>query len=119
MEINWNERDPIHRQLHDRLVEMILEGTYRNGDLLPSVRQISADHRINPITISKAFQLLVDEGVVEKKRGLGMYVMMGATEKLAQDEKRLFLMEEWPRLVGKIARLGLSVEELLEEGSVK
>jgi|TARA_B100000959_G_scaffold256350_1_gene289451 GntR family transcriptional regulator len=119
MEINWNERDPIYRQLHDRLVEMILEGTYRNGDLLPSVRQISADHRINPITISKAFQLLVDEGVVEKKRGLGMYVMMGATEKLAQDEKRLFLMEEWPRLVGKIARLGLSVEELLEEGSVK
>jgi len=85
MEINWNERDPIYRQLHDRLVEMILEGTYRNGDLLPSVRQISADHRINPITISKAFQLLVDEGVVEKKRGLGMYVMMGATEKLAQE----------------------------------
>jgi DNA-binding transcriptional regulator YhcF (GntR family) len=119
MEISWNERDPIYRQLHDRLVEMILEGIYGNGDSLPSVRQISSDHRINPITVSKAFQLLVDEGVVEKKRGLGMYVMTGAREKLAQDEKTLFLTEEWPRLREKIARLDISVDELLREGDVK
>jgi len=119
MEISWNDKDPIYRQLHDRLVEMILEGIYRNGDSLPSVRQISADHRINPITVSKAFQLLVDEGVVEKKRGLGMYVMTGAREKLAQDEKKHFLTEEWPRLLEKIERLGLSVDELLEEGDTK
>ncbi|MCH8257179.1 MAG: GntR family transcriptional regulator [Proteobacteria bacterium] len=119
MEISWNDKDPIYRQLHDRLVEMILEGIYGNGDSLPSVRQLSADHRINPITVSKAFQLLVDEGVVEKKRGLGMYVMTGAREKLAEDEKKLFLTEEWPRLLEKIARLGLSVGELLEEGEGK
>ena len=119
MEISWNDKDPIYRQLHDRLVEMILEGIYGNGDSLPSVRQISADHRINPITVSKAFQLLVEAGVVEKKRGLGMYVMIGAREKLAQDERKLFLTEEWPRLLAKIERLGLSVDELLQEGDSK
>ncbi len=119
MEISWNDKDPIYRQLHDRLVEMILEGIYGDGDSLPSVRQISANHRINPITVSKAFQLLVDEGVVEKKRGLGMYVMSGARVKLAQDEKKLFLTEEWPRLLEKIERLDLSVHELLVEGDVK
>ncbi len=119
MDINWNEKDPIYRQLHDRLVEMILEGVYRNGDVLPSVRQISSDHRINPITVSKAFQLLVDEGVVEKKRGLGMYVMTGAREKLTADEKSHFMKEEWPRIVEKIERLGLSVNELLLVGEAK
>jgi GntR family transcriptional regulator len=119
MEISWNEKDPIYRQLHDRLVEMILEGVYRNGDALPSVRQISSDHRINPITVSKAFQLLVDDGVVEKKRGLGMYVMTGAREKLTADEKSYFLVEEWPRILEKIKRLGLSVQELLQEGERK
>ncbi len=119
MEIEWNERDPIYRQLHDRLVEMILEGVYRNGDALPSVRQIASDHRINPITVSRAFQLLVDDGVVEKKRGLGMYVMMGARENLAQMEKKSFLSEEWPRILEKIARLGLSTRELLAQGEVK
>ncbi len=119
MEISWNEKDPIYRQLHDRLVEMILEGVYRNGDALPSVRRISADHRINPITVSKAFQLLVEDGVVEKKRGLGMYVMTGAREKLTEDEKAYFFTEEWPRILEKIKRLGLSVQELLNEGESK
>ena len=119
MEISWNDKDPIYRQLHDRLVEMILEGVYRNGDVLPSVRRISADHRINPITVSKAFQILVDDGVVEKKRGLGMYVMTGAREKLAQDEKTHFFKEEWPRILEKIERLGLSAQELLAEGGNK
>jgi GntR family transcriptional regulator len=116
MEISWNDKDPIYRQLHDRLVEMILEGVFRNGDSLPSVRQIASDHRINPITVSKAFQLLVDDGVVEMKRGLGMYVLMGAREKLAKDEKSHFMSEEWPRILGKIERLGLSTRELLAEG---
>jgi GntR family transcriptional regulator len=116
MEINWNDKDPIYRQLHDRLVEMILEGVFRNGDSLPSVRQIASDHRINPITVSKAYQLLVDDGVVEMKRGLGMYVLMGAREKLAEDEKSHFMSEEWPRILGKIERLGLSTRELLAEG---
>ncbi len=119
MDITWNEKDPIYRQLHDRLVEMILEGVYRNGDVLPSVRQISSDHRINPITVSKAFQLLVEEGVVEKRRGLGMYVMTGAREKLTENEKNNFMKEEWPRILEKIERLGLSVEELLCTGETK
>jgi GntR family transcriptional regulator len=98
---------------------MILEGVYRNGDALPSVRQIASDHRINPITVSKAFQLLVDDGVVEMKRGLGMYVLMGAREKLAEDEKEYFMSEEWPRILEKIKRLGLSTRELLLEGEGK
>ncbi len=119
MEISWNDKDPIYRQLHGRLVEMILEGVYQDGDALPSVRQISADHRINPITVSKAFQLLVDDGVVEKKRGLGMYVLNGARQKLAQDERRMFLREEWPRILEKIQRLDLSAESLLLEGEIK
>ncbi len=119
MEISWNEKDPIYRQLHDRLVEMILEGVYRNGDALPSVRQISSEHRINPITVSKAFQLLVDDGVVEKKRGLGMYVLMGAREKLARDERTHFMSEEWPRILEKIERLGFTAQELLSEGEGK
>jgi len=112
MEISWNEKDPIYRQLHDHLVALILEGVFRNGDPLPSVRQIAADHRINPITVSKAFQMLVDEGVVEKRRGLGMFVMPGASESLAENEKKEFLTQEWPRIRQKIDRLGISAEEL-------
>ncbi|MFP6806451.1 MAG: GntR family transcriptional regulator [Pseudomonadales bacterium] len=115
MNISWNDKDPIYRQLHDHLVDMILEGVYRNGDALPSVRQISSENRINPITVSKAFQILVDDEVVEKRRGLGMYVMVGAREKLAEDQKNTFMSEEWPRILEKIARLGLSVQVLLGE----
>lgn len=114
MQIVWNDKDPIYRQLRDRLVELILEGTFRNGDPLPSVRQIAADHRINPITVSKAFQMLVDDGVVEKRRGLGMYVAAGATERLATDEKRDFLEREWPLIRQKIDRLGIDLNTLME-----
>ena len=113
MEINWNNKEPIYLQLRDRLVELIMDGVLLEGDALPSVRQISSEQRINPITVSKAFQILVDEELVEKKRGLGMYVLSGAKEKLSTEEKRKFLEQEWPQIAERIERLGLEVDELL------
>lgn len=112
MEINWNNKEPIYLQLRDRLVELIMDGVLLEGDALPSVRQISSEQRINPITVSKAFQILVDEELVEKKRGLGMYVLSGAKEKLSTEEKRKFLEQEWPQIAERIERLGLEVDEL-------
>ncbi len=117
MEINWNNKDPIYLQLRDRLVELIMDGELQEGDALPSVRQISSQHRINPITVSKAFQILVDEQLVEKKRGLGMYVVTGAKDKLSKQERAKFLHEEWPQITERIERLGLEIDELL--GSIK
>lgn len=114
MQISWNDKDPIYRQLRDRLVEMILEGVYGDGDVLPSVRQVSSELRINPITVSKAYQSLVEEELVEKRRGLGMYVCDGAGEKLARLERDRFLNEEWPLILDRIQRLGLSAQALLD-----
>ena len=113
LEINWNNKEPIYLQLRDRLAELILDGLLSEGEALPSVRQISSEQRINPITVSKAFQILVDEQLVEKKRGLGMYVVIGARDKLSKQEKAKFLDQEWPRIVARIQRLGLEVTELL------
>lgn len=117
MDISWNNKEPIYLQLRDRLVELIIDGVLNEGDALPSVRQISSEQRINPVTVSKAIQLLVDEALVEKRRGLGMFVINGAKEKLTQDEKIKFLQEEWPQIAGKIERLGLKVDELLGNAS--
>lgn len=114
MNIDWNTKDPIYRQLHDRLVELILEGAFADGDALPSIREISSMHRINHITVAKAVQLLVDEGLVEKRRGMGMYVVAGAASRLAGNEQQKFLTEEWPQVCKKIDRLGLSAETLLQ-----
>ena len=119
MQISWNETDPIYRQLHDRMIELMLEGVYVDGDPLPSVRQIASDHRVNPITVSKAYQWLVDDGIVEKRRGLGMYMTEGAAERLVVVERNKFLNEEWPRISAKIERLGLSATELLKDRSAK
>ncbi len=113
MQINWNNKEPIYLQLRDRLVELIMDGVLKEGDALPSVRQISSEQRINPITVSKAFQLLVDDGLVEKRRGLGMYVLNGAKDKLATDERAKFLTDEWPQIAERIERLGLGLDELL------
>ena len=113
MEINWNNKEPIYLQLRDRLVELIMDGVLTEGDALPSVRQISSEQRINPITVSKAMQLLVDEELVEKKRGLGMYVLSGAKQKLSTEERRKFLEQEWPQIAERIERLGLTIDELL------
>lgn len=114
MSTHWNDKDPIYRQLYDRFVAMILEGVFAEGDSLPSVRQIAAEERINPITVSKAYQMLVDDGVVEKRRGLGMFVVNGAHEKLMTNERKTFLSQEWPQVLRKIDRLGLTPAQLLE-----
>lgn len=113
MQISWNNKEPIYLQLRDKLVEMILDGVLSEGEALPSVRQISSEQRINPITVSKAFQILVDDQLVEKKRGLGMYVVSGATEKLKLREREQFLEQEWPDILERIKRLGLEVDQLV------
>lgn len=112
MEITWNNKEPIYLQLRDRLVALIMDGVFPEGDALPSVRQIAGEQRINPITVSKAFQILVDEELVEKKRGLGMYVVKGAKDKLAKLERQKFLTEEWPQIASRIERLGLELDDL-------
>ncbi len=113
MDPNWNDNQPIYRQLRDRVVAMILEGVLEDGDALPSVRSVAADYRLNPLTVLKGYQELVDEDLVEKKRGLGMFVKAGAQKQLLKDEREQFLTEEWPRVHATIERLGLSAEELL------
>ncbi len=113
MAIAWNDSTPIYRQLRDRVVAMILDGVLKQGDALPSVRQVAADFQINPITVSKAYQELVDENLVEKRRGLGMYVTEGARNALMKSERERFLSEEWPPLYARLTRLGLSLQELM------
>jgi GntR family transcriptional regulator len=113
MSIAWNDSTPIYRQLRDRVVAMILDGVLKQGDPLPSVRQVAGDFQINPITVSKAYQELVDENLVEKRRGLGMYVTDGARDALLKSERERFLREEWPTLSARLDRLGLSLKELM------
>ena len=114
MDREWNDSQPIYRQLRDRVVAMILDGVLHEGDPLPSVRNVAAEQRLNPITILKAYQQLVDEELVEKRRGLGMFVKPGARNLLLQGERQKFLAEEWPRVHATIQRLGLTPEELLD-----
>jgi GntR family transcriptional regulator len=109
----WNDKSPIYRQLKERVIGMMLDGALKPGDALPSVRQVAADFQLNPITVSRAYQELVDETLVEKRRGLGMYVTEGAVEKLLASERERFIREEWPAMVERIRRLGLDVEGLL------
>jgi len=118
MKTEWNDSQPIYRQLRDRVVAMILEGVLKEGDALPSVRTVAADYRVNPLTVLKGYQELVDEGLVESKRGLGMFVKAGASELLMKSERQNFLKEEWPRIRATIRRLGLKPKELLD-GDVK
>ena len=115
MEPNWNDTQPIYRQLRDRIVTMILEGVVNDGDALPSVRQVAGEYQLNPLTVLKGYQALVDEELVEKKRGLGMYVKEGARLALLADERRRFLENQWPGIAATIRRLGLDPRELLEK----
>ena len=112
MRDNWNGREPIYRQLRDRVAERIIDGIWAEGEAVPSVRRISHELRINPITVSRAYQLLADEGLLETRRGLGMYVVDGARERLRELEKKAFLQREWPAVVERIGRLGLKLEDL-------
>jgi GntR family transcriptional regulator len=114
MDREWNDSQPIYRQLRDRVVAMILDGALKEGDPLPSVRNVAAEYRVNPLTVLKGYQQLVDEGLVESRRGLGMFVNAGARSLLLQGERQKFLGEEWPRIYATIHRLGLKAEELLD-----
>ena len=114
MDREWNDSQPIYRQLRDRVVAMILDGLLSEGDPLPSVRNVAAEDRINPLTVLKAYQQLVDEQLVEKKRGLGMFIKAGARNLLLQGERQKFLAEQWPRIHATIKRLGLTPKDLLE-----
>ena len=117
MEPQWDDSLPIYRQLRDRVVAMILEGVLKEGDPLPSVRNVAAEFRLNPLTVLKGYQQLVDEQLVEKRRGLGMFVSAGARNALMKDERQRFLEEEWPKVYATIQRLGLSTTDLLKNGA--
>ena len=113
MDGEWNSSQPIYRQIRDRVVAMILDGLLKDGDPLPSVRTVSADYRVNPLTVLTGYQQLVDEGLIETRRGRGMFVITGARDALLEGERQKFLREDWPRTRATIERLGLTVEELL------
>ena len=115
MDPKWNDDLPIYRQLRDRVVEMILEKVLVDGDALPSVRNVAAEYRLNPLTVLKGYQELVDEGLVEKKRGRGMFVTSGARMQLLKDERHRFLEQDWPKVAATISRLGLDTAELLKQ----
>lgn len=117
MDPQWDDSQPIYRQLRDRVVAMILEGVLKEGDPLPSVRAVAAEFRLNPLTVLKGYQQLVDEQLVEKKRGRGMFVNEGARQALMKDERTYFLETEWPKIYATIARLGLTTEELMKRGA--
>jgi GntR family transcriptional regulator len=117
MDPEWNDSQPIYRQLRDMVVAMILDGLLKDGDPLPSVRSVAAEYRVNPLTVLKAYQELVDDGLVEKRRGLGMFTTSGARERLLTAERQRFLAEQWPQILASIQRLGLDPDLLLREAA--
>ena len=117
MERDWNDTQPIYRQLRDRVVALILDGVLKEGDPLPSVRTVAADYRVNPLTVLKGYQQLVDEQLVETRRGRGMFIKPGAHRILLEAEREKFLAEQWPRVAETIRRLGLTPRELLDSAS--
>jgi GntR family transcriptional regulator len=119
MDFEWNDSQPIYRQLRGRVVAMILDGVLKEGDPLPSVRTVAADYRVNPLTVLKAYQQLADEELVETRRGRGMFINAGARTLLLRGEREKFLDEEWPRIYATIQRLGLRAEDLLDGASAK
>jgi GntR family transcriptional regulator len=114
MDAGWSDGQPIYRQLRDRVVAMILDGVLKEGDPLPSVRSVAAEYRVNPLTVLKGYQQLVDEQLVESRRGRGMFINVGARDLLLQGERQKFLEEQWPRVHATIQRLGLNAKELLK-----
>ena len=114
MDSEWNDSQPIYRQLRDRVVAMILDGVLNEGDPLPSVRSVAAEYRVNPLTVLKAYQQLVGEELVETRRGLGMFVNAGARDLLLKAERQKFLTDRWPAIAATIQRLGITPKELLK-----
>ena len=119
MDPEWNDSQPIYRQLRDRVVAMILDGVLAEGDTLPSVRNVAAEYRVNPLTVLKGYQQLADEALVEKRRGLGMFVNAGARDLLLVAERRRFLVEQWPAIDATIRRLSLTPADLLQAGGAR
>ncbi len=119
MDFEWNDSQPIYRQLRDRVVAMILDGVLKEGDPLPSVRTVAAEYRVNPLTVLKAYQQLADDELVETRRGRGMFINAGARTLLLRGEREKFLAGEWPRIYATIQRLGLQAEELLDAECAK
>ena len=113
MDREWNDSQPIYRQIHDRVVAMILDGVLGEGDPLPSVRNVAAEYRVNPLTVMKGYEQLADEGLVEKRRGLGLFINTGAKSMLLAGERQRFLAEQWPQIHATIQRLGLTAKDLL------
>lgn len=114
MSADWDDNQPIYWQLRERTVAAILDGTLAEGKPLPSVRQVAVDFQINPLTVSRAYQSLVDDDLIEKRRGVGMFVKPGARARLLESEREHFLKEEWPRLAERIAQLGLDIDDLIK-----
>ena len=114
MDSEWNDSQPIYRQLRDRVVAMILDGLLNEGDPLPSVRNVTTEYRANPLTVLKAYQQLVGEELVETRRGLGMFVNSGARDLLLKAERQKFLTDRWPAIAATIQRLGITPKELLK-----
>ena len=119
MTTHWNDSQPIYWQLKERTIAMILDGTLTEGEALPSVRTVASDFQLNPITVSKSYQALVDDDLVEKRRGLGMFIRTGARQKLMESERQKFLKEEWPAMVLRIQQLGLDTNKLLQSAKEK
>ncbi len=119
MDREWNDGLPIYRQLRDRVVAMMLDGILQEGDPLPSVRNVAAEYRVNPLTVMKAYQQLVDDGLVESRRGLGMFINAGARAVLLKAERQRFIDEEWPRIRDTMRRLGLTADELFKQGEAE
>ncbi|TDR23201.1 GntR family transcriptional regulator [Marinicella litoralis] len=113
MSFQWNDKEPIYLQLKDKIKEMVLSGDIVEGEALPSVRQVAIEYKVNPITVSKSYQILVDEHLVEKRRGLGMFVQKGAVEKLQVNENQQFINEDWPKILLKIQHLNLDTSQLI------
>lgn len=116
-DIQWSDGAPIYRQLKDRVIAMMLDGIIKPGDALPSVRQVAAEYQLNPITVSRAYQELADDSLVEKRRGLGMFMTEEAALKLRGNERDRFLNDEWPAVLERIRRLGLTLDDLLPSGT--
>ena len=112
--MRWDDKQPIYQQVKDKVVAAIIDGSYAEGQMIPSIRKISTEYQINPLTVSKAYQALVEDGVIEKHRGMGMVVKVGARLKLLAEEKDYFIKTEWPNIKSKLERLGIELEELLK-----
>ncbi len=112
--MNWNDNEPIYIQIKTQISSSIIEGSLLENEPIPSIRQVAADYNINPLTVAKAYGILADDGIVEKRRGLGMFVCTGAKSQLLKDQRILFIEQEWPEIIKKIKRLGLCMSELAE-----